>query len=345
MTNEWVNFAEIRNRVSLEQVLLGFYKLDNLKRQGQKLIGPCPVHGGDSPRAFHADLDKNVWHCFSGCRRGGNQLDLVALKENIPIREAALRLQAFCQGQGTPQPPSQRSEEKPREEKGEKKADRKGEEANRAINIQLDLKHDHPHLIQDRKLQVETAEHFGVGYCSRGIMRGCIAIPIHDDQGRLVAYAGRRLKPSEVREFGKYKFPKGFRKDLVLYNLHRARKQMAESGIILVEGFFSVLKLHEAGLLNAVASMGCTLSDKQAELIQEAKEVMVLFDGDEAGMAGANEAKERLGSKMPVRLVRLPLDTEPEDLSPQAMRWLVFGLKNLDLSELTLTRERRETQS
>lgn len=346
MTNDWVDFAEIRKKVSLEQILLGFYKLDNLKRQGQKLIGPCPVHGGDSPRAFHADLDKNVWHCFSGCRRGGNQLDLVALKENIPIREAALKLQAFCQGKATPlAPPSPRPEEKPKEEKREKIADRKTEESNRPINIQLDLKHDHPHLIQDRKLEVETAELFGVGYCSRGIMRGCIAIPIHDDQGRLVAYAGRRLKPSEVREFGKYKFPKGFRKELVLYNLHRAKKQMAESGLILVEGFFSTLKLHEAGLTNVVAAMGCSLSEKQAELLQGAKEVTVLFDGDDAGVAGAMDVRERLGSQMPVRLVRLPAGTEPEDLSPQAMRWLVFGLKNLDLSELTLTREGRKPQS
>jgi len=343
MTNEWVNFAEIRNRVSLEQVLLGFYKLENLKRQGQKLIGPCPVHGGDSPRAFHADLDKNVWHCFSGCRRGGNQLDLVSLKDKVSIREAALKLQAFCQGQGTPAlapaaKPEAESQNKEKEEKGEKKR----EEANRPLSIQLELKHDHPHLVQDRGLKAETAELFGVGYCSRGIMRGCIAIPIHDDQGRLVAYAGRRLKPSEVREFGKYKFPKGFRKELVLYNLHRAKKQMAESGLILVEGFFSTLKLHEAGLTNVVASMGCSLSEKQAELLKGAKDLTVLFDGDEAGNAGALDVRERLGSQMPVRLVRLPADTEPEDFSPQAMRWLVFGLKNLDLSELTLTRERRQ---
>ena len=71
--------------------------------------------------------------------------------------------------------------------------------------------------------------HFGVGYCSRGIMRGCIAIPVQDEDGALVAYAGRRLKASDIKEYGKYKLPKGFRKEFVLYNYHRAASVMAPS--------------------------------------------------------------------------------------------------------------------
>ena len=67
--------------------------------------------------------------------------------------------------------------------------------------------------------QQETVEHFGIGYCSRGIMRGTIAIPIHDEEGQLVASAGRRLKPSDIREYGKYKLPKGFKQERVLYKL------------------------------------------------------------------------------------------------------------------------------
>ena len=98
--SHWVNFAEIRARVSLEDVIYRYYKIDTLKRTGSKLTGPCPVHGGDAPRAFAADLDKNVWHCFTKCGKGGNQLDFVAAKENISIRDAALKLQAFFLGSG-----------------------------------------------------------------------------------------------------------------------------------------------------------------------------------------------------------------------------------------------------
>src|SRR3954465_4482384 len=95
---DWINFAELRARVSLEDVIVRYYGITTLKRDGPKLIGPCPIHNGDSPRAFHADLDKNVWHCFSRCQKGGNQLDFVAAKESIGIREAALRLQGFLLG-------------------------------------------------------------------------------------------------------------------------------------------------------------------------------------------------------------------------------------------------------
>src|ERR1041384_7186413 len=100
----WVNFAEIRAKVSLEDVLVRLYGLTTLKREGDTLIGPCPVHGRDSPRAFHADVVKNVWHCFSRCQGGGNQLDLVAKKEGIGIREAALKLQAMFLGDAGPPP-------------------------------------------------------------------------------------------------------------------------------------------------------------------------------------------------------------------------------------------------
>jgi DNA primase len=282
--SQWINFAEIRAKVSLEDVMVRMYGITNFKRDGDKLVGPCPVHGGDSPRAFHADLTKNVWHCFSKCQKGGNQLDFVAAKENISIRDAALKVQAFFLSGETPRreaPPSAEKEaNRAPASRPTAKKEEEDPESNEPLSVKLDLKPDHPHLMEERKLKLETTKHFAVGYCSRGIMRGTIAIPIHDQEGELVAYAGRRLKPSDIREFGKYKLPKGFRKELVLYNLHRAKEHQAEKGLILVEGFFTVLKLYEAGFPNVVAAMGCELSDAQARLLHDAKEVILLLDGN-----------------------------------------------------------------
>ncbi len=208
------------------------------------------------------------------------------------------------------------------------------------LEIKLDLKPDHPHLLQERGLKIETVERFGIGYCSRGILRGMIAIPIHDEEGQLVAYAGRRLKAIEIREQGKYKFPKGFKKELVLYNLHRAAEHQKEHGLILVEGFFSVAKLFEAGLPNVVASMGCELSDQQARLLAEAKEVIILFDGNDAGYAGAAKAKAKLSPLVPVRVVKLETGTEPESFTPPALRWVVNGMSRLDIAEMTFALRR-----
>lgn len=340
----WVNFADIKKRVSLEDVLLKFYRIDNLKRDGTKLTGPCPVHQGDNPRAFHADTEKNLWHCFSKCQGGGNQLDLVAKKEDISIRDAALKLQAyFSAGESaqirTPAPPVKKAREAPAPPASPPERDDEAEaEANPPLNIKLDLKGDHPHLLHDRALKLETTKHFGVGYCSRGMFRGMIAIPIHDEDGTLIAYAGRRLKPVDISEHGKYKFPKGFKKELVLYNLHRAKEYQKEHGLILVEGFFSVLKLYEAGLKNVVAPMGCELSEEQARLCSEAKEVIILFDGNDAGYKGTSTAKDKLSKFVPVRVVRLEDGTEPETFSPPALRWLINGMSRLNISELAFSR-------
>jgi DNA primase len=356
----WVNFADIRKRVSIEDVLLRYYRITNLKRDGTKLSGPCPVHDGDSPRSFHVELDKNIWHCFSKCQGGGNQLDLVAKKEHISIRDAALRLQTFFSVEGKERTESvmhkgkesapesihrRENESELRKESSRAKQKEEEPEVNQPLHIKLELKSDHPHLLDDRGLKLGTTERFGVGYCSRGILRGMIAIPIHDEEGELVAYAGRRLKPVDIRELGKYKFPKGFRKELVLYNLNRAKEHQKESGLILVEGFFSVLKLYEAGLPNVVASMGCELSDEQARLCAEAKEVIVLYDGNDAGYIGAAKAKAKLAPLVPVRIVKLEEGTEPESYSPQALRWLVNGISRLDIEEITFSRRRPNPDS
>lgn len=350
---EWVDFAEVRERVSMEMVLYTFYGLEHLKRQVNKVVGPCPVHGGDSPRAFHADLDKNVWHCFSQCKDGGNQLDLVAKKEGISIREAALRLKARFMvsgddqravrspekrrrpaptGNGSPE----RSHETPSPAATTRPSQATKPKKNPVLNIQLRLKAEHPHLVKERELQLATIERFGIGYCSRGIMRGTIAIPIENATGELVAYAGRRLRPSDVKEKGKYVFPKGFGKELELYNFHRAVASTANTGLVLVEGFFSVMKLYEAGLDHGVAAMGSSLSVQQAELIATAPEVIIMFDGDPAGRLGATQAAELLRDRTVVRLVELPEGFEPEDLSPRALRWLIRGMTQLDLKHLSL---------
>jgi DNA primase len=76
----------------------------------------------------------------------------------------------------------------------------------------------HPYLFT-RGISRETAESFGVGYfAGKGSMSGRVVIPIHNEEGGLVAYAGRTIDDSEP----KYKLPVGFHKSLELFNLHRA---------------------------------------------------------------------------------------------------------------------------
>ncbi|HLK14020.1 MAG TPA: toprim domain-containing protein, partial [Fimbriimonadaceae bacterium] len=140
----------------------------------------------------------------------------------------------------------------------------------------------------------------------------------------------------------KYRFPKGFKKEVVLYNFHRALSHERDAGLIVVEGFFSVVKLHQAGFPNVVATMGCSVSEAQVDLLALSPSVSILFDGNEAGRSGAEVAARLLAPRVPVRLVRLPDGLEPEDVPADALRWLVGGAEAFDFSEVTFTAPPRE---
>ncbi len=368
----WLDFAEIRAMVTLEDVLLTMYGLgDRLKRQGKKLIGPCPIHKGDSPRAFQADLERGVYFCFSGCRKGGNVIDFVVAMDGLTVREAALKLHAkfVASHETTPAtsaknvppaatPKATSSETRLRAERSvsaertpppekepvvnEHEEAASDDPVNPPLALRLELAHDHPHILKERGLSLEAAKSWGIGYCRRGMLRSMIAIPVHDEDGELVAYAGRRLKPQDIAEFGKYRFPKNFRRDLVLFNLHRARKLPPENGLILVEGFFATSTLSERGLPNVVASMGCSLSEAQADLLAEhASHVTILYDGDASGRGGADEAQKLLETRaVATSIVRLPDGWKPEHAPTRLLRWAMQGARLLGLRELQFTPNR-----
>jgi DNA primase len=186
---------------------------------------------------------------------------------------------------------------------------------------------EHPYL-KDRGFSPDTIATFRVGYCTgKGIMAGRIAIPIHNEQGELVAYAGRW--PGEPpEEEGKYKLPTGFHKSYVVYNLHRAKELAKEKGLIVVEGFFDAMRLHEAGVRNVVALMGSSLSDVQERLIVESVgpggKVALMFDEDEAGWKGREEVLSRLSGRVYVRVIGLGEEgTQPDGLGADAIQTLL----------------------
>jgi hypothetical protein len=85
MIANYLDFKLLKKTVSISQVLAAKGLSNDFKKRGDRLIGPCPIHGGDNPSAFVVSISKNLWYCFSGCQAGGDvgsNLNVVSRPEN-----------------------------------------------------------------------------------------------------------------------------------------------------------------------------------------------------------------------------------------------------------------------
>ena len=153
-------------------------------------------------------------------------------------------------------------------------------------------------------------------------MRGRIVVPIHNREGQLVAYMGRwpgDPPPGEPR----YKLPKGFLKSLELFNAHRAVEHCG-TPLILVEGVFSAMKIHQAGFPRVVALFGSSLSDAQEDLVARMlngiDHILLSLDSDEAGTKATEEILPRLGRHAFVQTVSYAnQDVAPDEMTTEAI--------------------------
>lgn len=313
MATTWVDFKQLKADLAIEQVVAHYGV--RLRRVGAtELRGRCPLPAHTSRRSrdsFAVNLARNVWSCRSlscmqarGHRLGGNILDFVALMEGCSIRDAALRLQQW----------SGAAPERfvaPRVSRPDPVAS-----DNPPLRFALQYIDATHSYLTSRGVTRDTIRTFGIGfYTGKGLLHGRIVIPIHNASGELVAYAGRAIDGREP----KYRFPAGFRKSLVLFNLHRAIATKART-VIVVEGFFDAIAVHQAGY-PVVALMGSTISRHQVGLLSDHFDrVVLMLDGDDAGQLGAAAIERTLAGRMPARMITLPGATQPDQLTPAQLR-------------------------
>jgi DNA primase len=339
--SSFVDFKAVKAALTMEKVLEHYGLLDRFKRSGDSLNGPCPIHKGSNPTQFRVSISKNIWNCFSECKHGGNVLDFIARMENASIHAAALKAIEWFNLD-----PDAMSAEKPQEDDHPDQTPKGGDEApskpvpqkpapvqekttpNQPLKFRLEkLERGHAYLTE-RGLTLETIISFGVGFCGKGMMAGRVAIPIHNVEGGVVAYAGRW--PGEPPgDTPKYKLPPGFRKSLELFNIDRAVKEPADRPLVIVEGFFDCMKLHQHGCRRVVALMGSTMSAAQEELIRKhtdsKSQVIVMLDEDEAGQAGREDIAVRLAKFVFVKVHTFEKpDTQPDNLTAEEVQQL-FG--------------------
>ena len=228
----FIDFAALKAKISIEQVLTMLQL--NLKKQGERLRGVCPVCKSGGDRALVVTPDKGVFYCFGACKSGGDMIELVArirghASEDRLARAGLDIASHFGINNNSPK--------------------RAAEQERSAGPLRpLDYLDPEHASLRELGLSKETCEHFGAGYAPKGIMRGRLAIPIHDAEGRLLAYCGRAVKGEEPVLI----FPKGFEPESIIFNAHR----IGEGELYVTRDPLTVLTGFENGIENAVAFMG-----------------------------------------------------------------------------------------
>ncbi|MEP3422887.1 MAG: CHC2 zinc finger domain-containing protein [Erythrobacter sp.] len=341
---KWVDFKTVREHLDFRDVLSHY----GLKPKGEsdqfKIV--CPFHDDHKP-SCGINRTKQVYHCFA-CDAGGNALDFIAHMEDLdPYKPTELRKAAMFAAQTFG---IDAALERPGKSKGSKKAKApaddkpKGREAkkverkcakpsrvttpsesagpvNQPLTFALQLNETHD-FIAERGFDPKLISEFGIGYANKGIMNGRICFPIHNEKGELIAYSGRWADGDLPEDVPRYLLPKGFEKSRVLFNLHRVLKaktsNQAFDTIVVVEGFWSVLRLHGEGI-PVVSTFGDSVSTEQVELLVSngIKKAILIFDGDEAGRCGTKSSLPVLAERLFVASVPLADGAKPDTMSDE----------------------------
>jgi len=290
------DFRQLKRIVSIEHVLQTVGFLEHLKRRGNKLVGPCPIHHGDNPNAFIVDLERNIWHCFTRCRGGGDLIDFIRHLYEIPYSEVSRYLLSLNQSILIESSANLGESQcfKPFVKK-----------------IQLEAK---CCFLDKKGITEKTAKTMETGvYNGKGFLENCVAVRIHDNDGQPLGYAGRRLQTHMTCKHGKWKFPPRLPKKQILYNFHRIR-HLLNRGLVLVECPWGVMRLLQLGI-PAVALLGVTVSTKQYELLRRSSSVVIMTDGDSAGKIAATQIYNVLKNRTNTVIENLPDGCDPDDLS------------------------------
>ena len=342
----------VRDRVDIITLVSDHTRLT---AKGKRHKGLCPFHKEKTP-SFSVSPDEGLFYCF-GCGAGGDAIKFHMLVSGDDFPGA---IEFLARRFGVPLPaPGQAPGGVPRAPDVEKAL-----EAACSWFKEQFLAHDFPrHYWKGRGFVREVAEQFEVGYAPDqwqalldhlrpsfdvkdlarvGLIgyseksgrhydrfRHRLIFPIRNTAGRLLGFGGRTLGDDRAKYINTQETER-FHKGRILYGLNSARRAIRDRGqVVLAEGYFDVIALVASGVKGAVASMGTALTEDQARLMKRyADEVLVAYDGDEAGeKAFGRSLPILLGVGLVVRRLTLPEGMDPDSYrveeGPAALKALV----------------------
>jgi DNA primase len=318
------------------------------RRVGGQYMARCPFHDERSA-SFSIEPEEKLYHCF-GCGVSGDVLRFVQELEGLPF-DAAVEYLADRYGVEVEREDLPPEEARARQARARLEALLEEAATWYARNLAASPSAAAARAyLADRGVEAASVERFRLGWApdgwdrlltaargkgyrdeevlaaglasrgQRGLVdrfRGRITFPLADARGRVRGFGARAMPDGSPPKYLNSPESELFHKGRLLYGLNLARPAIAKGGrAIVVEGYTDVIALHAAGVTEAVAAMGTSLTDEQLrELARLASTVTLCFDADAAGQDAAlrgMRAAERLGLR--VRIVPLPAGRDPADL-------------------------------
>lgn len=331
---------EIRTSVDIVDVISEYLPLT---ARGQNFFGVCPFHDDHSP-SMSVNRDRQIYKCFS-CGAGGNVFTFIRDYENITFMQAVQKVAAktgiFVPISGMNEKTIQKQSKYHEmyeiatkfyinnlytEEGLEAVAyldNRKiTKEARKEFEIGLSLKNSHllTGLLEKKGFTEEEMLENGLAISKEGELRDSyfnrIMFPLFDLTGKPVGFSARIYRSNDASKYINTKETNFFKKGELLYHYHKAKNvSRMKDQVILVEGFMDVIRMFTVGIENVVASMGTAVTKEQLLLLKKmGKEIILLFDGDEAGRHAAYKTSSDL-MKMGIypKIVVLEDNLDPDE--------------------------------
>lgn len=336
--------TEIKNRADILDIVS---EAVLLKKAGRNYVGLCPFHSEKTP-SFTVSPDKQIFYCF-GCGEGGNVFSFLMKLEGLSFPESVKQLA----GRYGIDIPSQSLTPAQKQQMSEKERflainQMTGEFYRRCLT-QNDAGIPARNYLEERGLANDTCQRFEIGYAPDGWehlvrflmmkriplplaekaglivarkqkqgfydrFRNRIIFPIHDAGGRIIGFGGRVMDDTLPKYLNS---PESvvYNKSNSLYGLHRAKQACRESETVyIVEGYFDLIKLHQAGIQNAVATLGTALTEEHIRLLKGyARKALLVFDSDDAGIRAAHRGVDLfMRFEMDAKVMVLPRGHDPD---------------------------------
>lgn len=315
----------------------------NLQKSGSYYRGLCPFHNDTDP-SFYVSPGKGFFHCF-GCGASGDVISFYQKIEDLSFTDAVVQL-ADMFNVNVPMDAFEETayhkstkilenlarywhNELFKKTKTNQnvisylKSRKITEKTIRSFELGLSIgDRTLEKFIQSKKsIKREDLVSAGVAYFSKGNLinrfSDRLTIPIRNKSGRVVGFGARVISDENGPKYINSPESSIFKKSKLLFNLNRAKKSIDSLNyVIVVEGFFDVISLYEAGIENVVGTLGTSLTGIQLKLLRDITEnILFFFDSDEAGQKAtfrAVEMAEQLG--LSTAVVHAPKFKDPGEL-------------------------------